>query len=119
VAPSTLGFDEELLASRGETAICARGGIAGTPMETGWLVHHVRPVPGGSEMRSRFWIAGENIRPRNMQGAAGAMIGRAASRFAGFTSTQAAELLVHCAQEMNHLAAILPALYATFMEARQ
>ena len=119
VAPSTLGFDEELLASRGETAICARGGLAGTPMETGWLVHHVRPVPGGSEMRSRFWVAGENIRPRNMQGAAGAMIGRAASRLAGFTSTQAAELLVHCAQEMNHLAAILPALYATFKEARQ
>jgi hypothetical protein len=26
----------------------------------------------------------------------------------------AAELLVHCAQEMNHLAAILPGLYAAF-----
>jgi hypothetical protein len=119
VAPSTLGFDEELLASRGETAICARGGIAGTPMETGWLVHHVRPVPGGSEMRSRFWVAGENIRPRNMQGATGAAIGRVASRLAGFAPMQAAELHVHCAQEMNHLAAILPALYATFKEARQ
>jgi hypothetical protein len=119
VPPSALGLDETLLASRGETAICARGSIAGTPMETGWLIHHVRLVPSGSEMRSRFWIAGENIRPRNMQGAMGAAIGRAASRFAGFTSTQAAELLVHCAQEMNHLAAFLPALYSTFKDARR
>jgi hypothetical protein len=118
VPPSSLGFDEKLLAARGETAICARGGIAGTPMETGWLVHHVRRVPGGSEMRSRFWVAGENIRPRNMQGATGAAIGRVASRLAGFAPMQAAELHVHCAQEMNHLAAILPALYATFKETR-
>ncbi|HVP84047.1 MAG TPA: hypothetical protein VMS78_04935 [Rhizomicrobium sp.] len=114
VPPSALGFDEKLLAARGETAICARGGIGGTPMETGWLIHHVRPIPGGCEMRSRFWIAGENVRPRGMQGGAGAFIGRAASRFAKFTATQAADLLVHCAQEMNHLAAFLPDLYATF-----
>lgn len=117
VPPATLGLDERLLAARGETAICARGGIAGTPVETGWLVHHVRPVEGGAEMRSRFWIAGANVRPRSMPGPIGALIGRAASRFSPFTATQAADLLVHCAQEMNHLAAILPALHATFRTA--
>jgi len=114
VAPSSLGFDEKRLEAQGETAICARGGLGGTPMETGWLIHHVRPVPGGCEMRSRFWIAGENVRPRAMPGYAGALIGRAASRFAKFTPAQAADLLVHCAQEMNHLATILPELHATF-----
>ena len=114
VPPSSLGLDESLLAQRGETAICARGGLAGTPMETGWLIHHVRPVPGGSEMRSRFWIGGANVRPRAMTGPVGALIGRAASRLAPLPIRQAADLLVHCAQEMNHLAAILPQLHETF-----
>ena len=114
VPPSTLGFDENQLAAKGEVAICARGTIAGTPLETGWLVHHVRPVEGGAEMRSRFWVAGANVQPRGLNGAMGAVIGRVAGRFARFTSTQACDLLVHCAQEMNHLAAILPALYAEF-----
>ena len=114
VAPSSLGFDEPLLAARGETAICARGAIAGTPMETGWLVHHVRPVAGGSEMRSRFWLGGENVRPRALPGRLGTLVGRAASRLAPIPAAQAADLLVHCAQEMNHLAAILPELHAAF-----
>jgi len=114
VPPASLGLDEARLKRDGEVAICARGSMSGTPMETGWLIHHVRPVAGGSEMRSRFWLAGANIRPRGMPGAAGALIGRVAARFAPLTDNMAMELLVHCAQEMNHLAAILPALYETF-----
>ncbi len=114
VPPSSLGLDEKRLKNDGEVAICARGGMLGTPMETGWLVHHVRPVPGGSEMRSRFWLAGANIRPRGMPGAMGALIGRVAAKFAPLTDNMAMELLVHCAQEMNHLAGILPDLFETF-----
>jgi hypothetical protein len=83
-------------------------------METGWLVHHVRPVLGGSEMRSRFWLAGANIRPRGMPGTVGALLGRVAAKFAPLTDNMAMELLVHCAQEMNHLAEFLPALYEHF-----
>ena len=114
VTPASLGLDEARLQRDGEVAICARGSMAGTPMETGWLIHHVRPVPGGSEMRSRFWLAGSNIRPRGMPGAAGALLGRVAAKFAPLTDNMAMELLVHCAQEMNHLKAILPDLYTTF-----
>ncbi|MEI8163251.1 MAG: hypothetical protein WCI19_08950 [Betaproteobacteria bacterium] len=114
VTPSSLGIDERELKARGETAICARGGIAGTPLETGWLIHHVRPVAGGAEMRSRFWLGGGNVRPRGMPGGVGAVIGRTLSRLQTLTNTMAADLLVHCAQEMNHLGAILPALYDTF-----
>jgi hypothetical protein len=114
VRPSSLGLDEQRLKNDGEVAICARGGMLGTPMETGWLVHHVRPVPGGSEMRSRFWLAGANIRPRGMPSAMGALIGRVAAKFAPLTDNMAMELLVHCAQEMSHLAGILPDLYETF-----
>jgi hypothetical protein len=114
VRPSSMGLDEKALAARGEVAICARGAVAGTPMDTGWLIHHVRPVDGGAEMRSRFWLAGANVRPRGMNGAAGKAIGRAAAFLASFTPLQASDLLVHCAQEMSHLAAILPKLHAAF-----
>ncbi|MFZ4604742.1 MAG: DAPG hydrolase family protein [Caulobacter sp.] len=114
VPPASLGLDEARLARDGAVAICARGGIAGTPVETGWLIHHVRPVPGGAEMRSRFWLGGENVRPRGMPGPVGAVLGRAASRLAPLPPAQAADLLVHCAQEMSHLATILPDLHAAF-----
>lgn len=114
--PSTLGFDEARLAADGEVAICARLGmtIGGVRLETGYLVHHVRPVEDGAEMRSRFWLAGANVRPRGMPGTFGAMLGRAASALKPVRHEQVTALLVHDAQEMNHLAGILPALYATF-----
>ncbi len=114
VAPGSLGLDEPGLKALGEVAVCARGSLSGTPMETGWLVHHVRPVPGGCEMRSRFWIAGDNVRPRGMPGALGKALAQIAAWAQPFKAAQGQELLVHCAQEMNHLAAILPRLYADF-----
>lgn len=112
--PSEVDLDEAALAANGEVAICARGSITGGPVETGYLIHHVRPVSGGAEMRSRFWIAGENIRARGLSGTAANIASRAAAFAARFTPMAAQDLLVHCAQEMNHLAAILPALHAEF-----
>ena len=112
--PSELGLDEAALAAKGEVAVCARGSITGGPVETGYLVHHLRPVPGGAEMRSRFWIAGSNIRPRGLTGTAANVVARAAAFASRFTPMAAADLLVHCAQEMNHLAAFLSQLHAEF-----
>ena len=114
VAPASLGLDENRLKRQGEVAICARGGIAGTPMETGWLIHHLRPTQNGCEMRSRFWLGGNNVRPRGMDNAIGKLLGRVAANFNPLKANQGADLLVHCAQEMNHLAGILPALYKKF-----
>lgn len=115
VAPASIGLDERKLAGRGEVAICARAAIAGLPLETGWLIHHVRPVVGGSEMRSRFWLGGENLRINGVHRTLGKPLERiAATLNRQKMAAQAPDLLVHCAQEMNHLAAILPELYATF-----
>lgn len=106
VAPSELGLDEQALKARGEIAICARCSLTGVPVETAWMVHHVRPVEGGAEMRSRFWTLGANVIPGWMRGPAGLV--------ARFKAAPPADLLVHCAQEMSHLAARLPAIYDAF-----
>jgi hypothetical protein len=109
-----MGLNENQLKQQGEVAICARGGIAGTPMETGWLVHHLRPVDGGCEMRSRFWLGGNNVCARGMDNRVGKLFGGIAARLNPLSASQGAELLVHCAQEMTHLAGILPRLYQSF-----
>ena len=110
VPPAELGLDSARLTDPArQICICARGGLPNGRVSMGVLIHHIRAVPGGAEMRSRFWLGGENISaPFGWLGA------RAAGAIAGMGRAQAADLLVHCAQEMNHLAAILPAIYAQF-----
>lgn len=116
VAPSAMGLDERRLAERGEVAICARLGmvIAGLPLYSGWLLHQLRPVPGGAEMRSRFWLGGADVRLFGWENRVGAALGHVAARLKPVQSAQAQALMVHDAQEMGHLAAILPELYAAF-----
>ena len=114
VAPASLGLDETRLKRQGEVAICARGGIAGTPMETGWLIHHLRPVEGGCEMRSRFWLGGNNVRPRGMDNAIGKLLGRVAANFNPLKANHGAELLWHSAQECTHLPGTLPPFFKKF-----
>lgn len=91
------------------TAVCARTGLSRLPVDAGYLIHHVRPVPGGTEMRSRFWLGGRNFAGRNPAGTAAARLARLFYRIG---ETDARALLIHCAQEMQHLAGFLPALYA-------
>lgn len=114
VAPATLGLNESQLRSRGETAICARIGLDDLPMLTGWLVHHVRPVADGAELRTRIWLGGKHLRPAAMPGRIGGWLGWLAGCLQPIRREQIHELMVHDAHEMNHLAQFLPGLYATF-----
>ncbi len=115
VPPESLGLEAAMLRERDrQVAICARAGARGLPVDAGWLVHHVRAVAGGSEMRSRFWIGGPYVETKWGTNALAKIVARAASAATRPTRAQAADLLVHCAQEMNHLAAVLPELYAAF-----
>lgn len=113
LAPSALGLDEAALRARGEVAVVARCGLAGSVLDSGWMLHHLRPTANGCEMRSRFWIGGRNAQVRGL-----GLLGTLAGQTLGFllrpSAADSAALLVHCAQEMNHLAARLPALYAQF-----
>jgi hypothetical protein len=108
VPPALLGFNEGAL---GDGAlICARIGFTDHPLDFGWLIHHVRRVAGGAEMRSRFFIGGAHGAVRGA-GRAGEVAARAIGRFVKPTLDNGRDLLVHCAQEMAHLAAFLPALH--------
>lgn len=110
VPPASFGFtDPRLNDDRQATIVCARIGLGDAPIDVGYLAHHVRAVPGGSEMRSRFWMGGKHVGGRNLIGGLAAGL---AKRVLRLTEGDARALLVHCAQEMPHLAAFLPELYA-------
>src|SRR5579863_7224353 len=98
VPPARLG-----VSPRGdETVVCARIGFAAQPLDFGWLLHHVRPVAGGAEMRSRFFIGGPHAAVRGA-GRAGSLVGRAVGSVMRPPLDKGRALLVHCAQEMAHL----------------
>ena len=111
IPPSQLGMDESRVADPEQaTVVCARIGFAEHPLDFGYLVHHVRRVPGGSLMRCHFWIGGEAAHLRT-QSPVGELISKLARRIKKPTRHEAQDLLVHASQEMAHLATFLPALY--------
>lgn len=115
VPPATLGFtDKSLEDDRQATIVCARIGLGDAPIDIGYLAHHVRAVPGGSEMRSRFWMGGRHVAGRNLIGGMAASVAR---RVLSVTESDARALMVHCAQEMPHLAKFLPELLGEFKDA--
>jgi hypothetical protein len=116
VPPASFGFaDPRLDDDRQATIVCARIGLGDAPIDVGYLAHHVRAVAGGSEMRSRFWMGGKHVGGRNLIGSLAAGL---AKRVLRLTEGDARALLVHCAQEMPHLAAFLPELYAACQSER-
>lgn len=106
VAPAAFGLDPQVLARKGQVAICARAGLDGSGFTSGAMIHQLRPTKDGCEMRSRFWMLGEDLRLGGL--------GPALTRLVRPRREEAEALLVHCAEEMGHLAAILPALHAAF-----
>lgn len=109
VAPETLGYDAARLDDRVATAVCARVGLTDLPIDAGLLVHEVIAVPGGSEMRSYFWLGGRYAQARGgVLGQLAVTVGRHVLRPA---ERDGRALLTHCAEEMAHLATFLPSLY--------
>lgn len=113
VRPAEVGFDERALEDDAEaTAVCAHIGLPGTPLVAGTLVHHVRRIAGGdgrAEMRSRFWLGGRHARVRG-GGSLGDFVAPLLARLKHPGLDFGRALLVHCSQEMSHLATFLPAL---------
>ena len=107
--PEELGLvDAAVAAGVDATAVCARTGLVDLPVDIGYLAHHVAAVPGGSIMRSRFWMGAPYLAARSAPLRAAVPV---AKRLVGLTELDARALLVHCSQEMTHLATFLPALH--------
>lgn len=114
VSPDKLGFAPADFSDKNKVVfICARIGHASLPIDFGWLVHQVRATENGAEMRSRFWMGGRHISIRG-GGAVGGVLSKIIQKMMPLPEQQARDLLVHCAEEMNHLAAFLPEIYTEF-----
>jgi hypothetical protein len=98
------------------TIILGRVGSIVAPVDLGWLAHQVRPIPAGCEMRSRFYLNLHGLHQPDLSQAAHAIERGPAvdPRDLVLDVDLARELLLHCGQEMNHLAGFLPRLYQEF-----
>lgn len=115
-SPLELGFSESHIADKTKAVyICARLGYSNFPLDFGWLVHQIRKTEEGAEMRSRFWMGGKYIAIRS-ENIFTKIASKALQKLVKLPEQQAKDLMTHCSEEMNHLAAILPDLYTEFKQ---
>lgn len=114
--PAAFGLDETHVDQLG-TAICARVGLRGSPLNTGRLVHLIRRTSNGSEMISRFWLGDIEAQIPVIGPLLTPLLNTRGRRLKLLPDEAGLRLLRHCAMEMNHLAAILPELHAKFATA--
>ena len=93
--------------------ICARIGHPTQPVDYGYLIHQIRATSEGAEMRSRFWLGGRYAGLRQSGVLASALSG-IFRKLRSLPANFGTDMLAHCAEEMNHLAAFLPELYAKY-----
>lgn len=96
--PVDLGYDPALLAKSDSEVVAAANG------ETALMLHTVRPIEGGIELRSRFWL-GWNVDVKTHKAV------RIIPDDAKIDGEIAKRLGLHGIKEMSNLAKILPSLY--------
>ncbi|MEM9718170.1 MAG: FAD-binding protein [Bacteroidota bacterium] len=113
-SPLEFGFSHDAI-NHPEKAvyICARIGHPKFPVDYGFLVHQVRQTSNGTEMRSRFWMSGKYVAARQSNFVNNTAV-KVLQKIKTLPKNFAQDLLLHCAEEMTHLASILPQLYATY-----
>lgn len=114
ISPHTLGFSNKAInESEKNLYICAKIGHPNLPIDYGYLVHQVRQTEKGSEMRSRFWLGGKYVSNRKKSKIA-TITTNLLQKIKTLPQNFPQDLLKHCSEEMTHLAAILPNLYAQY-----
>ena len=113
-SPLEFGFSNAAInQSQKAIYICAKIGHPSLPVDFGYLVHQVRVTVQGTEMRSRFWLGGKYVSARNNN-----IINKAVvlllQKIKTLPKNFAQDLMQHCAEEMSHLASILPELYQKY-----
>jgi len=110
VEPKEFGFPE--LDPEQETAVCAHVKDLSRNVSIGSLTHLVSKTSEGSVMQSSFWLG---MNPQHSNSFVNAIIKPLMNlkkiKMILLPDKLANNLLTHCAEEMNHLAKILPQLY--------
>lgn len=113
VRPDSVGLDQQRVDEIG-VAICARTALRRERLAAGHLIHLVEDTDEGSRMHSRFLLGDA----RSEIPVIGPLLTKIANtpkvRRQRMPDTVGTALLLHCSQEMNHLASILPELHAQF-----
>ena len=110
--PRDLGLDQDAFKDAGvSTAICARVGFSDRPIDSGYLIHLIRDTSNGCEMRSRFWLGDVHLRFLWERNLLDRVLGNPLVRRRMLPGRLGRDLFIHCAEEMNHLASFLPALF--------
>ena len=94
--------------------VCGRVDLQAQPITIGYLIHQIRELPGGTEMRSRFWIGRPQWRDAAPDSLRNRIMGSKLVTRITTPKNLGRDLLVHCGMEMNHLASFLPQLYADY-----
>ena len=109
IEPSQFGFDD--LAQRKATAICSYTHDRVLHSKGGHACHLVLPSHQGCEMRSGFWLGRIEHHFKPLHVTMKRLYNSKLFRSKIISDQMALSLLTHCAEEMNHLAKILPGLY--------
>lgn len=100
--PADVGFDPEKLKDFKGTIVCA-----GNEKNPVFMCHFLRPVEGGCELRTRFWMGYSIINGKPT---------KVVPDGEQFPVMAARGLLMHNIKEFTNLAAILPELYAEYKD---
>lgn len=109
VPPAQFGFDPAQVDALG-TAVCARVSLRDIGLDQGRLVHLLVDAGDGCTMHSRFHLGDFDHRLPLV----GRLLNRPAVRRRLIGDGIGLALLRHCAEEMHHLAGLLPSLHARF-----
>jgi hypothetical protein len=116
-SPREFGFTDDYLDDPAVgTIVCAL--VGDRVLEHTAMAHVFLREGDGLRLRSRFWIA-ERIRPRLprvLAGPAEAALSNRLLRRAALPGQVGRTLMVHCAEEYQHLNRILPGLYERFAD---
>ncbi len=110
VEPASVGLDQSRLDAIG-VAICARTALRGERLAAGWLIHLVEDTETGSRMHSRFLLGDAESEIPVVGPLLTRIVNTERVRKQLVSDESGIALLLHCAQEMNHLASILPELH--------
>lgn len=116
--PEEFGFETtHFKAADVSTAICTRVGSESKKADHTDMCHFVRQIKAGVEMRSRFWIGRRlKVRMFSDQSSVNRLANTRLIRNIVIPRKTPYQMALHCTQEYNNLAQILPDLYREYGE---